>query len=444
MTCIWKGLIQGGSTLARQYLTGNDVLTGVVNSPGVLVYPQGLDDEAMRTSLKALLAHYPIASSRIRRDDKGMLYFEPQDQGAGFEVHRHDHPLPPYGPAYPIDKHLGRYSRIMWPWRVINNPAQPVLEFGVHHFSCGGSLLSMSGVHALCDGTATWLLMMDWIRLHHGHPITPPELNRAPFIDLSTANLERPYTHGAVYQPRLSHTVTMGARFIWQFLTTMEKHVLRVTPQQIALWQKDAQLALPPEQRPTPYELTTAFCIQQLSQANPAPGPRHVGTVTDLRYRRLPGITRKYFGNALWQDMIVLGDQFLLNEPLHNVALACRVPYDSAPMDDVLSYLGLLEKRRLTRSTHRLMSVPGEHCLDNGIFINNCAHLPFYKADFGSGPPTWFENKRAVYRKVMVVSAPPGLGGFDVHLTARRHEVAALKAAQARYNMITQQEQLAA
>ena len=58
------------------------------------------------------------------------------------------------------------------------------------------------------------MLMTDWSRLHLGHPITPPMLDRAPLIALSAANMDKPYTQGMLYQPSLPKAVALGTRFI--------------------------------------------------------------------------------------------------------------------------------------------------------------------------------------------------------------------------------------
>jgi len=96
---------------------------------------------------------------------------------------------------------------------------------------------------------------------------------------------------------------------------------------------------------------------------------------------------------------------------------------DRIDQDSLLGYLGMLETRRRARNSYRLMSVAAEHCLEAGVYVNNCAHIPLYKPDFGSGQPTWFETGRTIYRKLMVVNAPPGVGGYDVHITARHEEI---------------------
>lgn len=412
-----------------QYLTGIDVAVGIVSAPAAFVYPNGLDEQALRASLSALLSHYPVLGGRLRRDDKGLLYVDPGDQGVTFEVWRHDARLPDYGPDRPLDKDLGIYARVIPPWGVVDKPAQSMIEFRLHHFKCGGSLLSLSSIHALCDGAAVGMFMVDWSRLHLGHPISAPMLDRAQLIALSGANVDRPYTQGLLYQPSLPHLVRLGARFTWHHLTRLRKCVVRVSPEQLSAWRALALKEMDAATCPTGYEFTTAHCLQMMSRAIRERGVRHIGLVNDLRFRRLAGVGRKYFGNALAQDMISHDEDFLSNASLHDIALRSRQPLDSVHEDSLLGYLGLLENRRSRRKKLPLMSVAAEHCLGAGIFVNNCAHIPTYKPEFGSGPPSWFETGRTVYRKLMVVSAPPGVGGYDVHITARHEEVEAFRLA---------------
>lgn len=412
-----------------QYLSGIDVLIGIVSAPAAFVFPGGLDDGALAQSLQSLLSHYPVLGGRLCRDPKGLLYLDANDQGVSFEVWRHDKALPPYGPTRPLDAELGQYARVIPPWSVVDRPHQPLVEFRVHHFRCGGALLSLSSVHALGDGAAIAMMMMDWARLHQGHPITPPMLDRTPLITLSANHVDRPYTQALLYQPSLPKALTLATRFMWQHLTALRKRVVRITPEQLAAWRETALQHMAPAACPTAYELSTAYCLQLMSRAIQNGRPRHIGLVNDLRFRRIDGVGRKYFGNALGQDMIRHEAPFLSTAPVHDIAQACRLPLDRISHDSLLGYLGMLEARRQKRNTWRLMSVAAEHCLDAGIYINNCAHMPVYKTDFGTGQPSWFESARTVYRKLMVVSAPPGVGGYDVHITARHEEVAAFEAA---------------
>ncbi len=412
-----------------QYLSGIDVLIGIVSAPAAFVFPRGLDADALHASLEVLLRHYPVLGARLRRDAQGLLYLESGDQGVSFEVWQHDEAMPAYGPTRPLDAELGRYARVIPPWGVIDRPTQPLVEFRVHRFGCGGALLSLSSVHALADGAAISMLMTDWSRLHLGHPINPPMLDRAPLIALSAAHVDKPYTQGLLYQPSLPRAVALGTRFMWQHFTRLRKHIVRVTPEQLAGWREEALHTLAPADCPTAYELTTAHCLRMMSRAIQGGGTRHLGLVNDLRFRRLEGLGRKYFGNALGQDMISLEAAFLSNRPLHEIALACRVPMDNVDHASLLGYLGMLEQRRQAGKTYGLMSLAAQHCLEAGIYINNCAHMPAYKPDFGTGQPSWFETARTVYRKLMVVNAPPGVGGFDVHITARHEEVAAFETA---------------
>ena len=97
------------------------------------------------------------------------------------------------------------------------------------------------------------------------------------------------------------------------------------------------------------------------------------------------------------------------------------------PTEDLQADLGLMELHRRRHTIHTLMTESSIRALDGGIVINNCGHFPMYRVDLGSGAPTWFETVRPPFRGVMLAPTPPGTDGFDLHVTALPHELAALR-----------------
>ena len=97
MKRVSQELVRGGVTMPPQALTGIDTMVGLVSAPGVLIYPKGLDHEALKTSLQTVLAAYPVFSARLVTDRQRMMLIDASDQGVGFEVWRHAHDMPVYG-----------------------------------------------------------------------------------------------------------------------------------------------------------------------------------------------------------------------------------------------------------------------------------------------------------------------------------------------------------
>ena len=56
----------------------------------------------------------------------------------------------------------------------------------------------------------------------------------------------------------------------------------------------------------------------------------------------------------------------------------------------------------------------------------------FRSIDFGTGTPSWYDITPMTIRMVMVTPTPEQDGGVDLYLTAKRAELAALKASMQR------------
>ncbi|MFT3859618.1 MAG: acyltransferase [Aquabacterium sp.] len=419
-----QALLRAGVRTAPQYLTGLDLRVGHPSSPCLLVYPQGLDDAALAHSLTRLLRSYPVITGRMKADKQGHIYIDDSDAGMAFTVHRHATPLPPYGPGLAVGRDMARYFRQIYPWKVVDHP-QALLAVEVHHFACGGSLMSVMGVHSLCDGGAFWAFMMDWMRTHHGHPITPPALDRQALIDTCEAHIDRPYTQGHVEHLRLRTRMGLMGRMVWQHLTQMDTVTWHVGTGQIAAWREAARQVCEEDVIPAAHDFVIGHALRHLSARLPHTPTRHIGQVQDLRLRRIPGIARKYMGNAVGHDLMALPRAELEHPCLTRVAQHCRMPLDRHSEADILAYLGLMARHRRTHSNQAVWVKGIVHSLHDGVMVNNCAHFPVYKMDFGGGAPSWFDFGRTPYRMLVLTPAPPSLGGGLVaRLTARRAELA--------------------
>lgn len=420
---VQRALIRAGTRAAPQHLTGLDLRVGHPSSPCLLVYPQGLDGDALKHSLAALLRHYPVLTGRMRADAQGHVYIDDSDAGIAFTEHRHASAMPNFGVHHPIGADLGRYYQQIYPWKVVGHP-QPLVAIALHHHACGGTILSIMGVHSLCDGGAFWAFMQDWIRIHHGHPITPPALDRQGLIEVCEANMSRPYTQGFVQAYSAMARTGMLARMAWQHFTQMDTLSFRVTPAQIAAWRDEARAQGEDADMPAGHEFVIAHGLRHLSQRLPANAVRHIGQVLDLRFRRIPGIARKYLGNAVGHDLMALPREALADPSLARIARRCRMPIERNTEADILGYLGLMGRHRLTHSNQSVWVKGIVHSLAGGTMVNNCAHFPVYKMDFGQGPPNWFDFARTPYRMLVLLPSAHRDGGFDVRITARKRELA--------------------
>jgi shikimate O-hydroxycinnamoyltransferase len=417
-----------GLKVDRQYLTGMDLIFNHTGTPVALVYPHGLDAQALQHSLAATLQSYPVFTGRLKSDADGHVYIDGQDQGLRFVVTQHDTALPAYGVQRPMGTELLRYATRILPWRVVDHD-QPLFVIEVHQFACGGAILTLTGCHSICDGAALWTFFLDWVRVHGGHAISPPTLDRNAVIAFSQAQMQHPYTQGLIFPTSKLVRWQLFARHAWLYLRHIDKAVFRIRADQISQWKQAARERDPQGDALASHDLVTAYCMQRISSRMRSDSPRYMGVVTDLRYRRGLGIPRKYVGNGLGQDKLILSAQELAQDDLATLARKCRVPLEGVSQEALLGYLGFMEQHRQQHSIGSLMFESGVQALHAGVILNNCAHFPIYKLDFGTGTPSWCDNERAAYRKLMIAAAPSMDGSLDVHLSAPRHELAAFQVA---------------
>jgi shikimate O-hydroxycinnamoyltransferase len=422
-------LVHGGSACAPQYLTGLDLLMTNAASPGLLVFPQGLDADALRHSLGRVLKAYPAFTGRLRRDGDGHVFVDCNDAGVAFEVVRHRGAMPAFGQGRPVGSALGRYFERTFGWQVVDRD-HPLMSVVLHQFADGGALLSVTATHSLCDGASFWTFMLDWARAHAGQPVPAADMDRNALIRFST---RQPHFEGEadggsrlVRRTAWLERWQLLARFWWQYVARLDKAVVRISAQQIAAW-KDEARRQGGEEEPAGGDLAIAHAVRALSAGMRGTGTRDLGLVTDLRMRRDSGIGRRYVGNALARELVRLGAHEIAESDIGTLARCLRDGLERVGTEDLLADLGLMELHRRRHTVHTLMTESSIRALDSGIVINNCARLPMYRVDLGSGSPSWFETARPPFRNVLLVPTPPGVDGYDLHVTALPHELQALR-----------------
>jgi hypothetical protein len=110
------------------------------------------------------------------------------------------------------------------------------------------------------------------------------------------------------------------------------------------------------------------------------------------------------------------------------LASRCKVPTESVTDKVFVGFLALMERLRQSGQVPTLMMKNAVDTLEAGLVLNNCSHFPIYEIDFGTGQPSWHDNAQVVYRMLMLCPTPDGDGGIDVHLTARKEELAVFRA----------------
>lgn len=417
-------LLRAGAQHPPQQLSATDLFIGHLGMPCVLSFPQGLPVDALRESLRQVLAHYPILTSRYQRGPDGHPLLDGSDAGLPFTVHTHPQDMPRCDASNPLRAGVLKWAPTIAPWSLVGRDVAP-MQVRVHRFACGGALLAITAVHSLCDGSAFWTFMMDWVRTHHGHALVPPVLDRNAHIEAAAAwgapaDGAPGAQRGGLQEASVWARTRLYARLAWQHWVGLRDLHLLLDGALLASWQAQAAQDLPEAAPYSTHELATAWVLRAWSATLHDARERHLSTVTDLRHRKGLGLHRKYIGNALGRELSHMPATELAGPTLAHVAAACRARWPVSSVQALQASLGWLSKLRQGHRIHRLvadiMTLPASHSL----LINNCAHFPIYKIDFGSGPPNWYETMRPPYPRVLITPSPARDGGLALQVTAHR------------------------
>lgn len=425
-TLVSSQMLQGGVTASPQYLTGVDIFNSHTGIPLTLVYPQGLDVKAMADAMVEQIRRAPPMAGRIRTDTKGLPYIDCNDGGVAFRVHRARGPMPPYGPALHMARELKRFAKPIFPWQVVNKDTA-LFHVDVHVFEDGGAVLCITGIHSLYDGAMFWHFMQEWAQTSRGAEAPPVDFDRSALIRIGQEHIDEPYTGHMVYQTTLGQRLKLFARFAWYHLTALEKVVFRIPASTIEAWKAQARLELPDHPGVSTSDLVALHCLKEMSPLMSSQEDRFVGMVIDLRYKRRLRLPRHFYGNALGHGEVRYTKDELARDSLALLASRCKVPTESVSDKVFVGFLALIERLRQSGQIPTLMMKNATDTLEAGLVLNNCSHFPIYEIDFGTGKPSWHDNVQVVYRMLMLCPTPDGDGGIDVHLTARKQELTALK-----------------
>lgn len=419
--------VHGGVTAPPQYLSGLDVFHSFAFFPLVLVYPQGLDVDAMERGLAQVLKLHPHVSGRYKKDKAGQVYVESNDAGVDLRVHRHAGPLT-YGEANPVGKATMSLVKLVLPWRVVGRDT-PFLQVNVHQFADGGAVLALYATHSLFDGASFWAFMMDWSKACRGLEIKPPATDRQVVIQAGRDALQSD-AYDLLAKPTLWGLVRIFAGLGWRTLSITSAS-FRLSPEVIQRWKDEGKAEQADGASATGASLgslAAAYVLRAISPMMPRDVVRSVGLVQDLRYKRNLGIAREYVGNALCYVEARYTQQQLEQESLGSLAEQCRAPADQVSTTAINKMLATMEQYRQKRANWRLLFKPTVETLKGGLILNNCMQFPMYKVDLGSGVPNWYEMPPATIRLLLLVPTPSQDGGVDMMLCAPQAEIDALRA----------------
>lgn len=419
--------VHAGVTAAPQYLTGLDLFHSHVNFPLVLIYKQGLDLALVERALVDTLRHYPIIAGRYKKDAQGLVYADANDAGVDFRVHQCAGPMP-YGLHNPLGKRVNDLVRTVMPWQMVDKDT-PFLQVNIHQYEDGSAVLCCYVPHSLFDGASFWGFLLDWSRACHGQEIKTPFFDRQILIDAGKRAFDAS-SYDLMTAPSLMGLASLYARFGWRVASDMSREVMRIPAATIAQWREAGarEPGVSNAQTVSAGSLVAAYVMKAISPLLPSGVERSIGLVLDLRYRKQLGIPREYFGNALAYAEARYAEAAVAQDGLCSMAEKCRPAPEQVSVDSLSKMLSVMETHRQKNAAWRLMFKPSVETLNAGLILNNCVQLPMYDIDLGTGCPDWFEMLPATIRMLLVVQTPQKDGGVDLHFSARKGELKALRA----------------
>jgi hypothetical protein len=275
------------------------------------------------------------------------------------------------------------------------------------------------------DGTSIIGFLVNWSKMCRGERFTPPSFDRSVVIkagqtDVDTTGFE------SFFHPPVGQSMGIVARLGWRAMTDMKKEIFRIPAEVIQGWKAQAKVELPAARISTG-KLLTAYVLRTLSPLMPHGVPRKVGMPMDMRFMSSPPVPADYFGCALHHVGFELSEADVAHKSLAELAEQCSPPPDQLAPQMITKYLTLAERYRQKKALWKLAYKPAVDTLGAGIVQNNVSTLPIYDVDMGRGATDWFETWAMPNRMMMLISTPTKDGGIDLHMSACRAELAALR-----------------
>jgi len=418
--------LHAGVTSPRQYLTGLDIFHAHAGIPVVLTYNKGFDVALAERALVDTLKHYPQLTGRYKKDEQGHVYVDSNDAGLDFRIKRCEGKLP-YGPQHPVGDDIKQLYKLVMPWNVVGKDTA-LMQVNIHQFDDGGVVLCCYAPHSLLDGSSYWGFMSDWSRACKGEPLKPPtSFDRNVMIEAGRTEVEQG-AYDLMAAPGALDYIGIMARLAWQAVGGLKTEVFRIPAQTVQQWRAQAKIDLPESGGVSPVELITTYVMRAFSPVMPRGLMRSVGLVLDLRYKRRLKLPRDYFGNALCYAEARYSEQELAQSSLSALAEKCRPNNEQVSTGALFKMLALTEAFRQKNAVWRLIFKPTIETTRAGLILNNVLQFSMYDIDLGCGNPDWYDICPMTIRMLMVVGTPSKDGGLDLHLTARKAELAALRA----------------
>ncbi|KAF5188284.1 Hydroxycinnamoyl-CoA shikimate/quinate hydroxycinnamoyltransferase, partial [Thalictrum thalictroides] len=326
---------------------------------------------------RVLVPFYPIAG-RLKKNNKGRIEFDCNDEGAIFVEAETDSVLDDLG-DFVVSKQINQ----LLPFVDNTKDSYPLLSVQVTYFKCGGVSLGVTMEHSVADGTSGIYFTNSWARIARGL-----DIKVQPFIDRTLLRSRNPptpcFTHIEHQPPPTMVAMAPSEKMLKlkQGSQPFTVSMFKLTSHQISLLKSQCNNA---SVRFSSFEVIAAHvwrcackarCLQNDQESQ-------ISIAIDGRSRLSPALPSEYLGNAIFSITPMLTAGELLSKSLTDVVQTIHqtiVRADNEYLRSSIDYMEVLPE------LSGLLPNPAKANCPNLGFTSWC-QLPMHEVDFGWGRP---------------------------------------------------------
>ncbi|PIA57939.1 hypothetical protein AQUCO_00500098v1 [Aquilegia coerulea] len=325
---------------------------------------------------RVLVPFYPIAG-RLKKNKKGRIEFDCNDEGAIFVEAETDSVLDELG-----DFVVSKDINMLLPKVDNTKDSYPLLSVQVTYFKCGGVSLGVTMEHSVADGTSGIHFTNSWARVARGLSIKVQ-----PFIDrtlLRSRNPPTPCFPHIEHQPPPTMVPSKNILKLKESSQPFIVSMFKLTSHQISLLKAQCNNE---SVRFSSFEVIAghvwrcacrARCLEDDQESQ-------ISIAKDGRSRLRPALPSGYLGNAIFSITPMLTAGELLSKPLTDVVRTIHETIVRADNEYLRSSIDYME---VQPDLSGLLPNPAKANCPNLGFTSWC-QMPMHKVDFGWGRPVF-------------------------------------------------------
>lgn len=414
-------LVKCGERRPAQPLSVLDLMAGVTPVKRAAAFSYRLDAEKLLTSLRACLREFPLFCGRLREPPDGKTVIECNDAGLRYTLIDVDRTMPRYGYAQPLKAEFDQLTEPLVHGPI--NRDEPIVGIRVTRF-LDGTVIGITNSHVLMDGVGAWLFLERWSQHFRAQlPELEVTFERAPLFQAAqAAKGETPESSLTLGRQPVSVLRLGGfiARVLLSKLTGATA-LFHMSAAMLAAQKSQLSARLPAGEWVSTQDVAMSVMVQAVAAATELE-ELQVGTIYEVR--RVPelGLSPHYIGNAAAGRTFTARSAELAQDPL-KVARSMRQMASTVTPQRVRDDLKDMQARITRKNAMRYLPGFLIEQFGNGLMLNNYSRFPIYRADFGSGPPSWGDYPRVPLNRVITLCPDPKGDGVAVHLTLPRAEM---------------------